>query len=69
MSERPEFEFVSAAACRDKKVGNCPQVALNVPGTVALRDSERPDTIVTMTAEQWGTLTAAVKAGEFDLSA
>ncbi|MFI5792322.1 DUF397 domain-containing protein [Streptomyces sp. NPDC051677] len=69
MSEIPEFEFFSAAACRDKKVGNCPQVAVNVPGTVALRDSERPDTIVTMTSEQWVTLTAAVKAGEFDLSA
>ncbi|MFI7295327.1 DUF397 domain-containing protein [Streptomyces sp. NPDC050121] len=69
MSTIPEFDFVSAAACRDKKVGNCPQVAVNVPGTVALRDSERPDTIVTMTAEQWVTLTAAVKAGEFDLSA
>lgn len=68
MSRAPEYKFVSAAACRDPKVGNCPQVALNVPGVVALRDSERPDTIVTMTAEQWVTLTDAVKAGEFDLS-
>ncbi len=40
-----------------------------VPGVVALRDSERPDTIVTMAADQWATLTDAVKAGEFDLSA
>jgi hypothetical protein len=69
MAERPEFEFVSAAACRDKKVGNCPQVAMNVPCVVALRDSERPDTILTMTAGQWATLTDTVKAGEFDLSA
>ncbi|MGY0056634.1 DUF397 domain-containing protein [Streptomyces sp. LZ34] len=68
MAERPEFEFVSAAACRDAKVNNCPQVAVNVSGAVALRDSERPETIVTMTAEQWVTLTNAVKAGEFDLS-
>lgn len=69
MSGVPEFAFVKSVACRDKKVGNCTEVALNVPGVVALRDSERPDTIVTMTAAQWADLTAAVKAGEYDLSA
>ncbi|RDG35794.1 DUF397 domain-containing protein [Streptomyces corynorhini] len=69
MTAIPAFEFRTAAACRDKKVGNCPQVAMNVPGVVALRDSERPDTIVTMTAGQWTALADAVKAGEFDLSA
>ncbi|QDY79313.1 DUF397 domain-containing protein [Streptomyces qinzhouensis] len=69
MHTAPGFKFVSAAACRDPKVGNCPQVATNIPGVVALRDSERPDTIVTMTPDQWVTLTDAVKAGEFDLSA
>ncbi|WP_405840286.1 DUF397 domain-containing protein [Streptomyces platensis] len=69
MSGISEYEFVSAAACRDKKVGNCPQVAVNVPGVVALRDSERPDTIVTMTPDQWTTLADAIKAGEYDLSA
>ncbi|MEV8311256.1 DUF397 domain-containing protein [Streptomyces flavidovirens] len=68
MSTIPEFEFASAAACRDAKVNNCPEVALNVPGVVALRDSERPDTIVTMTVGQWATLTDAVKAGEFDVT-
>ena len=67
MSKIPEFEFVTAAACRDPKVGNCPQVALNVAGVVALRDSEQPDTIVTMTPDQWATLTGAIKNGEFDL--
>ncbi|MFJ9864487.1 DUF397 domain-containing protein [Streptomyces sp. NPDC101165] len=69
MSRVPEFEFVKTAACRDARVNNCPEVALNVPGVVALRDSERPETIVTMTAAQWSDLTAAVKAGEYDLSA
>ncbi|MEU2546249.1 DUF397 domain-containing protein [Streptomyces roseolus] len=68
MSKLPEFEFVKTAACRDQRVGNCPEVALNVPGIVALRDSNRPDTIVTMTAADWVALTAAVKAGEYDLS-
>ncbi|OEJ25365.1 DUF397 domain-containing protein [Streptomyces agglomeratus] len=69
MTQRPEFEFVTAAACRDARVDNCPEVALNVPGVVALRDSERPDTIVTMTSAQWARLTDGVKAGEFDVIA
>ena len=69
MNAGPAFEFVTAAACRDAKVNNCPQVAVNVPGVVALRDSERPDTIVTMTTDGWVTLAAAVKAGEFDMTA
>ncbi|RLV10277.1 DUF397 domain-containing protein [Streptomyces griseocarneus] len=50
-------------------MNNCPQVAVNVPGVVALRDTERPETIVTMTADAWTMLADAVKAGEFDLSA
>ncbi|MFB7912531.1 DUF397 domain-containing protein [Streptomyces sp. NPDC056061] len=65
----PEFEFAKTAACRDARVNNCPEVAINVPGIVALRDSDRPDTIVTMTAAQWADLTAAVKAGEYDVIA
>jgi hypothetical protein len=65
----PEFEFVSAAACRDQKVGNCPEVATNVPGVVAFRDSERPDTVVTMTPEAWAVHVAAVRAGEYDQTA
>ncbi|WP_149180229.1 DUF397 domain-containing protein [Streptomyces sp. TRM49041] len=65
----PEFEFVKTAACRDARVNNCPEVATNVPGVVALRDGNRPDTIVTMTAAEWVSLTDAVKAGEYDLSA
>lgn len=65
----PEFEFNTAALCRDNRVNNCPEIAINVPGIVAIRDSEKPDTVVTMTAAQWVTLADAVKAGEFDLSA
>ncbi|WP_405798104.1 DUF397 domain-containing protein [Streptomyces sp. NBC_01506] len=69
MSAIPDFEFVKTAACRDARVDNCPEVATNVPGTVALRDSGRPDTIITMTAAEWVALADAVKAGEYDLSA
>jgi hypothetical protein len=69
MTREPEFAFVKTAACRDARVDNCPEVATNIPGVVALRDSDQPDTIVTMTVAQWADLTAAVKAGEYDLSA
>ncbi|HEX5596345.1 MAG TPA: DUF397 domain-containing protein [Micromonosporaceae bacterium] len=65
MSAVPEYAFVSA--CRDPKVGNCPEVATNIPGVVALRDSERPKEIVTMSPGGWADLVAAVKAGEYDL--
>ncbi|WP_431772168.1 DUF397 domain-containing protein [Streptomyces cucumeris] len=63
------FEFVSTAFCRDKKVGNCPQIAVNIPGIVAIRESARPEEVVTMTTDAWRQLTDAVKAGEYDLSA
>lgn len=66
MTSEPEFAFVSA--CRDPRVDNCPEVATNVPGIVALRDSRRPDDVFTMPTADWVTLTAAVKAGEYDLS-
>lgn len=70
MDGSPDFEFVTAAACRPRSgVNNCPQVAVNVPGVVALRDSERPETIVTFTIDGWASLAAAVRAGEFDILA
>ncbi|MER7842946.1 DUF397 domain-containing protein [Kitasatospora sp. NPDC096077] len=69
MTERPDFEFVAMAACQNTVRKACPEVALNVPGVVALRDSERPGEVVTMTREAWVEFTSAVKSGEFDLSA
>lgn len=71
MAERPEFEFVGMAACRPRprEVPNCPEVATNVPGVVAFRDSADPATVVTMTSESWAMFTDAVKAGEYDISA
>ncbi|MFJ3534347.1 DUF397 domain-containing protein [Streptomyces sp. NPDC090109] len=68
MNKRPEFEFVKTAACRDARVNNCPAVAVNVPGVVALCNTEDPDTIVVMTAAEWADLSAAVRGGEYDLS-
>lgn len=69
MAECPEFDFKGVALCRPRSgVKNCPQIAINVPGMVAFRDSEQPQTVVTMTSESWAMFTEAVKAGEFDLS-
>ncbi|MDH6119615.1 hypothetical protein ABH930_004373 [Kitasatospora sp. GAS204A] len=63
-----EFEFVKTAACQNTVRKSCPEVAVNVPGVVALRDSDRPREIVTMTPAAWTDFVAAVKAGEYDLS-
>ncbi|MFD9688085.1 DUF397 domain-containing protein [Kitasatospora sp. NPDC059088] len=69
MTARPEFEFVTIAACQNTVRKACPQVATNIPGVVALRDSERPGEVVTMTREAWAEFTSAIRCGEFDLSA
>ncbi|MDN5275265.1 MAG: hypothetical protein JWP06_1166 [Candidatus Saccharibacteria bacterium] len=47
---------------------NCIEVALNLPGIVALRDNENPDTppmIVTLAV--WDAFVGGAKDGEFDL--
>ncbi|MEV0409743.1 DUF397 domain-containing protein [Streptomyces sp. NPDC050448] len=69
MIERPEFEFVSTAACRDPRVNNCMEVATNVPGVVALRESAAPGVVIETTPEKWNTFVEAVRAGEYDLGA
>ncbi|KOG07066.1 MULTISPECIES: DUF397 domain-containing protein [Streptomyces] len=68
MAKRPEFEFVKAQSCRDPQVSNCPEVATNIPGVVAIRDSKTPDHVLALSVEDWTTLTDAVKAGEYDLT-
>lgn len=48
--------------------GNCVEVALNMPGIVALRDSKDPDgPRLVLTLDGWQAFAALVKAGEFDL--
>lgn len=70
MADRPAFEFVGMTMCRPRSgVQNCPEVATNVPGKIAFRDSNAPETVVTMTSESWALFTAAVKAGEYDITA
>lgn len=62
------FKFVRASVFQSRSSHwNCPEVALNVPGAVAIRDAQDPTTVLVMTPENWRLFTKAVKAGEFDL--
>lgn len=48
--------------------GNCVEIAGNLPGIVAVRDSKDPDgPVLSLTPAQWRLFTADVKTGEFDL--
>ncbi len=48
--------------------GNCVEVAANLPGAVAVRDSKDPDGPKLMLSRAaWRVFTTAVRHGEFDL--
>jgi hypothetical protein len=49
--------------------GQCVEVARNLPGIVAVRDSKDPDgPKLAVGPDAWGAFTAGVKNGELDLS-
>jgi hypothetical protein len=49
--------------------GNCVEVARNLPGAVAVRDSKDPaGPRLAFTPDDWRAFTAGVKAGQFDLA-
>jgi hypothetical protein len=49
--------------------GTCVEVASNLPGVVAVRDSKDPDgPKLAFAPDEWVAFTAAIKAGEFGLS-
>jgi Domain of unknown function (DUF397) len=49
--------------------GGCVEIARNLPGIVAVRDSKDPGgPVLVLTPRQWQALAARVKAGEADLS-
>jgi Domain of unknown function (DUF397) len=53
---------------RSGSTTNCVEVAANVPGVVAVRDSKDPDGAkLIFTPAEWDAFTAGVRAGEFDL--
>ncbi|WP_055482708.1 DUF397 domain-containing protein [Sphaerimonospora mesophila] len=47
--------------------GQCVEVAENLPGVVAVRDSKDPDgPALVFTPEEWRAFISGVKAGDFD---
>jgi Domain of unknown function (DUF397) len=53
---------------RSASSGNCVEVAANLPGVVAVRDSKDPDgTKLIFARAGWDAFTAGVRDGEFDL--
>jgi Domain of unknown function (DUF397) len=49
--------------------GACVEVAGNLPGAVAVRDSKDPEgPKLIFTADEWRVFTAGVRGGEFDLA-
>ena len=47
--------------------GQCVEVALSLPGLVAVRDSNRRDgSVLAVDSRQWTRFVVAVKAGAFD---
>jgi Domain of unknown function (DUF397) len=49
--------------------GTCVEVARNLPGAVAVRDSKDPDgPMLTFTPDEWVAFTAGIKTGQFDLA-
>lgn len=49
--------------------GNCVEVADNLPGMVAVRDSKNPDgAMLVFTTDEWRAFVDGAKDGEFDLA-
>ena len=49
--------------------GNCVELAVNLPGIIAVRDSkDREGPVLVLTPDEWWAFAAGVKAGEFDLT-
>jgi Domain of unknown function (DUF397) len=49
--------------------GSCVEIARNLPGIVAIRDSKDPEgPKLAVAPDKWLAFTAGVKAGQFDLS-
>lgn len=54
---------------RSNGSGNCVEVATNLPGIVAVRDTKDKGVgpILTFTPDEWDAFVGATKDGEFDL--
>jgi hypothetical protein len=53
---------------RSNNGGNCVEVASNLPGVVAVRDSKNPDgPALTFSPDEWTAFLAGVQAGKLSL--
>jgi hypothetical protein len=53
---------------RSNSNSNCVEVASNLPGVVAVRDSKDPNgPALVYTPSEWATFMAGIKDGDFDL--
>ena len=49
--------------------GNCVEVARNLPGIVAVRDSkDRGGPVLAFAPQEWAAFTAGIRDGQFDLA-
>jgi hypothetical protein len=62
-----QYEFRVAAACGGPCTEGCVEVATNVPGVVAIRDT-KTRAVMQFTAREWEDFLTGAKAGEFDLT-
>ncbi|ANH94337.1 MULTISPECIES: DUF397 domain-containing protein [Streptomyces] len=69
MTAVPAFEFRTSTACTyNNSDPRCVEVATNVPGKVAVRNSVTGET-VEFTAVEWTDFLTGAKVGEFDVTA
>lgn len=69
MTAVPAFEFHTSAACTyNNNDPRCVEVATNVPGKVAVRNSVSGQ-MVEFTAVEWTDFLTGAKLGEFDVTA
>ena len=66
-----EYDLTRAAwrkSTRSGANGQCVEVALNLPGIVAVRHSKRPEAgVIIYTEAEWQAFIGGAKDGEFDL--
>ncbi|MES9510186.1 DUF397 domain-containing protein [Streptomyces sp. NPDC000609] len=69
MAAVPEFEFHTSSTCQyNNNDPRCIEVATNIPGKVAVRNTATGRT-VEFTAEEWTDFLSGAKLGEFDVVA
>ncbi|MFD7900409.1 DUF397 domain-containing protein [Streptomyces sp. NPDC059743] len=63
-----QYQFRAAAACGGPCTEGCVEVATNVPGIVALRDT-KTEAVMQFTPQEWSDFLVGAKGGEFDVTA